>query len=169
MLSLGENWKDRTCDEFEILRISLLRQQIFFQSSLHLCGVLTGSILVALAIPESVDVATMKQMLDEPPLLKFLIKCEICAIYTEGLCLIQDSTPESSESAQYTHTGTPQVQQSTMSCMKMVSDTNIDTDMHPTQQSPLKDDPGFSCAVQESTESNESRSVIVHGTKIFLM
>ena len=159
VISLGENWKDRTYDEFEVLRISLLRQQVFFQSSLHLCGVLTGSILVALAIPESVDVAMMKQMLDEPPLLKFLIKCKICAIYTEGLCLIRniiDSTPGSSESAQYTHTETPQVQQR---CY-----TNIDTDTHPTQQSPLKDDPGFSCAVQESTKFDESRSVVVHGT-----
>ena len=50
---LGDDWKDKTYEEFEVLRVSLLRQRAFFQSSLHLCGVLTGSILVALTIPDS--------------------------------------------------------------------------------------------------------------------
>ena len=75
VLSLGDNWKEKTYEEFEELRVSILRQQVFFQSSLHLCGALTGSILVALAIPKSVDVVDLKQMLNKDlSLLKFLIK-----------------------------------------------------------------------------------------------
>ena len=92
VLSLGDNWKEKTYEEFEVLRISLLRQQVFFQSSLHLCGVLTGSLFVALAIPESIDahVVTLKQNLMLSEHLKFLKANDIHGIYAEGLSLIHN-------------------------------------------------------------------------------
>lgn len=92
VLSLGDNWKEKTYEEFEVLRISLLRQQVFFQSSLHLCGVLTGSLFIALAIPKSIDVhvVTLKQNLMLSEHLKFLKANDIHGIYAEGLCLIHN-------------------------------------------------------------------------------
>ena len=110
VLSLGDNWKEKTYEEFEVLRISLLRQQVFFQSSLHLCGVLTGSLLVALAIPKSVDMVMLKQnLMQGEPLLKFLKANQIHGIYAEGLCLIHDVhdialNPRSGELPQYSAT-----------------------------------------------------------------
>ena len=90
VLSLGDNWKEKTYEEFEVLRVSLLRQRVFFQSSLHLCGVLTGSLLVALAIPNSIPVQTIEQMISERSFLTFLVENEISAVYAEGVCLIRD-------------------------------------------------------------------------------
>ena len=90
VLSLGSDWEEKTYEEFEELRVSLLRQEVFFQSSLHLCGVLTGSLFVALVIPKSIDVAVMRQMLGEYQLLKFLMDSGILSIYAEQVCLIQD-------------------------------------------------------------------------------
>ena len=91
VLSLGSDWEEKTYEEFEELRVSLLRQEVFFQSSLHLCGVLTGSLFVALVIPKSVDVAVMRQMLGEYQLLKFLMDSGVLSIYAEQVCLIQDA------------------------------------------------------------------------------
>ena len=90
VLSLGSDWKEKTYEEFEELRVSLLRQEVFFQSSLHLCGVLTGSLFVALVIPKSGDVAAMMKMLGEHQLLKFLMDSDISSIYAEQVCLIRD-------------------------------------------------------------------------------
>ena len=90
VLSLGSDWEEKTYEEFEELRVSLLRKKAFFQSSLHLSGVLTGSLLVALVIPKSVDIAVMRQMLGERQLLNFLMDNGIYSIFAEQLCLIQD-------------------------------------------------------------------------------
>lgn len=90
VLSLGSGWEEKTYEEFEELRVSLLRQEVFFQSSLHLCGSLTGSLLVALIIPKSVDVEIMRKMLSEHQLLKFLMDNGVSSIYAEQVCLIQD-------------------------------------------------------------------------------
>ena len=89
MLSLGDNWKEKTYKDFEVLRVSLLCR-VFFQSSLHLCGVLTGSVLVALAIPNSIPVRTIERMISERSFLTFLVENEISAVYAEGVCLIRD-------------------------------------------------------------------------------
>jgi hypothetical protein len=92
VLSLGDNWKDKTYEEFEVLRVSLLRQRVFFRSSLHLCGVLTGSVLVALAISEFYpSIIQQQRMLSEHSFLVFLVDNDVSAIYFEGLCLIRNS------------------------------------------------------------------------------
>ena len=91
VLSLGDDWEEKFYEDFEELRVSLLRQEVFFQSSLHLCGVLTGSLFVALVIPKSVDVV---QMLGEHQLLKFLMDNGISRVYAAQVCLIQDNTPK---------------------------------------------------------------------------
>jgi hypothetical protein len=93
VLSLGGDWEEKTYEEFEELRVSLLRKEVFFQSSLHLCGVLTGSLLVALVIPKSVEVAIMQRMLGERQLLKFLMDNGISSIYAEQVCLIHQGVP----------------------------------------------------------------------------
>ena len=90
VLSLGSDWEEKTYEEFEELRVSLLRQEVFFQSSLHICGVLTGSLLIVLIIPKSVDTEIMRNMLSEHQLLKFLMDNGISSIYIEQVCLIQD-------------------------------------------------------------------------------
>ena len=87
VLSLGNNWKDKTYEEFEAFRVSLLRQRVFFQSSLHLCGVLTGSILVALTISDS----TYAQLLQPNIRLDFLFSLkinDISAVYVEEHCVV---------------------------------------------------------------------------------
>ena len=89
VLSLGDNWEDKTYEEFEALRVSLLRQQIFFRSSLHLCGVLTGSILVALAVSDVTHEILMLRW--EGNFLNFSRDAfnEISAVYVEERCLIR--------------------------------------------------------------------------------
>ena len=95
VLSLGDNWKDKTYEEFEVLRVSLLHQRVFFQSSLHLCGILTDSILVALAIPDSIYEETMEQIRSsENSFLTFLVDNNISAVFGERFCLIRDARSE---------------------------------------------------------------------------
>ena len=90
VLALGDNWKDKTYEEFEALRVSLLRQQIFFRSSLHLCGVLTGSILVALAVSDVTHEGLLR--LQEEDFLNFSMDAfnEISAVYVEECCIVRN-------------------------------------------------------------------------------
>ena len=111
VLSLGDNWKDKTYEEFEVLRVSLLCQRVLFQSSLHLCGILTGSILVALAIPNSIYEEVMEQIRSsENSFLTFLVENDISAVFGEGFCLIRDvccAIPSPGHPGQHRRPGNP--------------------------------------------------------------
>ena len=88
VIKLGDNWKDKTYQEFEEMRISLLRQQVFVRSSLSLCGVLPGSILVILVTPKGqLDVSAMELALHNQSIISALMRIDISSIYAEGLCL----------------------------------------------------------------------------------
>ena len=91
VVSLGDSWKDRTYQEFEELRISLLRRQVFDKSPVSLCGVLSGSLLLSLFIPMDTDMAAVEQILTRESVLEFLMENEIFAIYYEGFCLMRDN------------------------------------------------------------------------------
>ena len=92
VVKLGDNWKDRKYQEFEEMRISLLRQQVFVQSSLSLCGVLPGSVLVILVTPKGhLDVSAMELALHQESLRRALMQSGISSIYTVGLCLYRDN------------------------------------------------------------------------------
>ena len=85
VMMLGDGWKDKTYQQFEEMRVSLLRLQIFDKSQLGFCGALAGSILVALFTPK--DIAKQEQKLQS--MLEFFKDNDISAIYAEGVCLIR--------------------------------------------------------------------------------
>lgn len=85
VLMLGDGWKDKTYQQFEEVRVSLLRQQILDKSQLGFCGALSGSFFVALFFPY--DITEQKQKLQ--PMLKFFKENDIFALYAEGVCLLR--------------------------------------------------------------------------------
>lgn len=94
VVQLGDNWEDKTYEDFEVVRVSLLRRQIFVQSSLSLCGVLTGSIFVILSIPkDQLDVAAIKEALNVVSMRSVLVQSDITSIYAEELCLVRELDP----------------------------------------------------------------------------
>ena len=93
VMILGDKWKDKTYQEFEVLRISLLRRRVFDQSCLSLCGVLNGSVMVILAIPKLVNVVALKKMFEEPEIQIILLDNQVQSIYVEELCLIREVCP----------------------------------------------------------------------------
>ena len=93
VLSLDNNWKNKTYEEFEALRVSLLRQRVFFHASLHLCGVLNGSMLVALTVIDSNHMLLLRMqeiVKDDVGLMDFFVANEIAALYAETRCLIRN-------------------------------------------------------------------------------
>ena len=92
VVKLGDKWEEKTYQEFEEMRISLFRQQVFMQSSLSLCGVLPGSIFVIMVTPTSqLNLPATKMALRYEFLRRALMQCGISGIYIEGLCLYQDN------------------------------------------------------------------------------
>ena len=83
VLLLGNDWKYRTYEDFEKLRVSLLRQQAMFHPSLSLCGVLSGSIAVVFAVPKSINMRDVKRMMREANLWNY-------DLYAEQVCLIRN-------------------------------------------------------------------------------
>lgn len=90
VLKLGDGWKDKSYQQFEELRVSILRQQVFNKSTMGFCGALTGSVLVALCTSCDINVAALVQALKSPSLSMFMKDNEISSVYAKGICLVRD-------------------------------------------------------------------------------
>ena len=147
VLKLGGNWKDKTYQQFEEVRISLLRQQVFDKSLLGFCGALPGSILVALFTPKDIDIAALEQALKLPSLSMFMKDNEISAVYVKGICLIRDvrliqksSTilPITYQGNNLTDTSTSIVKYSSKTFVEEYSDTSDPTLVIPVRETDSK-------------------------------
>ena len=83
VLELGEEWREKTVEDFEQFRIRLSRQKCIGGHMTYTKKVTPGSIFVELALPQCCFPLTLDR-----DMLKFLKEEDVLGMYVGGLCIL---------------------------------------------------------------------------------
>ena len=83
VLELGEEWREKTVEDFEQFRIRLSRQQCIGGHMIYMKKVKPGSIFVELALPQCCFPLTFDRDMQE-----FLKEEDVLGVYMGGLCIL---------------------------------------------------------------------------------